>query len=166
RYRMAMRSAYRQTHMGRTRDELTGLYTHGFLHEHLGAQIAAAQAGRKYLTLGYFEIASLTKLNTAYGYAAGDHLLRQVGGIITSLVRAEDVPGRYHGGSLCVIMSETPKGEGQAALNRIGGVISNTEFAVMDVPEPVAVDFRNGSAELRDGDTPESLIQRAREDMG
>ncbi|MBT5859987.1 MAG: hypothetical protein HOH89_02405, partial [Alphaproteobacteria bacterium] len=64
------------------------------------------------------------------------------------------------------IMSETPKGEGQAALNRIGGVISNTEFAVMDVPEPVAVDFRNGSAELRDGDTPESLIQRAREDMG
>ena len=28
RYRMAMRSAYRQTHAGPTRDDLTGLYTH------------------------------------------------------------------------------------------------------------------------------------------
>ena len=89
-----------------------------------------------------------------------------MGDIVTGLVRAEDVPGRYHGRSLCVIMPETPKWEGQVALNRIGGVIANTEFSVLDVQEPVSVGFRNGSAELRDGDTSESLIQRAREDMG
>ena len=162
RYRMAMRSAYRQTHAGPTRDDLTGLYTHGFLHEHLAHQIADAQAGRKHLTLGYFEIAALAAVNANYGYAVGDHLLRQVGGIVTGLVRAEDVPGRYHGRSLCVIMPETPKWEGQPALNRIGGVIANTEFALLDVAEPVSVGFRNGSAEIRDGDTPESLIHRAR----
>ena len=68
--------------------------------------------------------------------------------------------------ALCVIMPETPKWEGQAALNRIGGVIANTEFALLDVAEPVSVGFRNGSAEIRDGDTPESLIHRARDDMG
>lgn len=165
RYRMAMWSAYRQTREGPTRDDLTGLYTHGFLHEHLSLHIRDAQAGRKHLTLGYFEVAALAQVNAKFGYAAGDKLLRQVGGIVNGLVRAEDVPGRYHGRSFCVIMPETPNWEGQVALNRIGGVVSNTEFALLGVDEPVFVSIRNGSAGLQDGDTPETLIDRAREDM-
>ncbi len=165
RYRMAMWSAYRHTHDGPTRDDLTGLYTRGFLHEHLSRHIRDAQAGRKHLTLGYFEVDGLSEVNTNFGYAAGDKLLRQVGGIVNSLVRAEDVPGRNHSRSFCVIMPETPNWEGQVALNRIGGVISNMEFALIGVDEPVFVSIRNGSAGLQDGDTPETLIDRAREDM-
>jgi len=49
-------------------------------------------------------------------------------------------------------------------LHRIAGFINFTEFALLDVGEPVKVHLQTGCAGLQAGDTAESLIARARAD--
>jgi two-component system cell cycle response regulator len=102
-------------------------------------------------------------VNNQIGYVAGDRLLRQIGTLIGNLVRGEDVIGRYSGDQFCVLLPETSLLESDPALHRIAGVISNTEFAVLGVDEPLHVAMKAGIASHELGDTSQTLIARARD---
>jgi len=165
RYRQAMLESYRETPDLATSDNLTGLYSHGFLHEHLTSQIADAERWGKHLSLGFFEVANLEAINRAQGYAAGDRLLRQIGRMIARLVRGEDLAARYGGKTFCVVQPETPEAVAVVALKRIAGVIDHTEFALPDVTEPIMVKLKVGRAGLEPGDDAATLIARARDKL-
>lgn len=162
RYRQAMLESYREAPDLATSDSLTGLYSHGFLHEHLTAQIADAERWGKHLSLGFFDVPGLAAINRAQGYAAGDRLLRQIGRMIARLMRGEDLAARYGGKTFCVVQPETPEEVAVVALNRIAGVINHTEFALPDSSEPVMVKLKVGRAGLETGDDAATLIARAR----
>jgi two-component system cell cycle response regulator len=162
RYRMSMLGVYREARHIMTSDGLTGLYTHGFLLEHLRAQIADAERGPKNLTIGVFDVKGMAVINSKYGYAAGDRLLRQIGGMIGGLARGEDLPARYGGEEFCVAMPDTPTDSASTAIHRIAGVVNQTEFAVFKVNEAVRVHLKTGYASLVGKETAEGLIQRAR----
>jgi len=92
-------------------DALTGLFSHGYLHVHLQKQIAECRSREKDLAIGFFDITNLTGLNGEYGYVTGNHLLRQIGGAIGGLVRAEDLPARFGGNnfvSSCPVATRKP----------------------------------------------------------
>lgn len=165
RYRQAMQRTYREALHIATSDSLTGLYSHGFLHEHLHSQIADASSRDKHLSIGFFDIARMAAVNIECGYAAGDHLVRQVGGLIGKLVRGEDLAARYSGEEFCVVLPETAEKEAVYALHRIAGVINHTEFALPGHDAPFSVKLDVGSAALEPGDTPELLILRARANL-
>jgi two-component system cell cycle response regulator len=162
RYRVSMQGVYREARHIMTSDGLTGLYTHGFLLEHLRAQIADAERGPKNLTIGMFDVKGMAAINSKYGYAAGDRLLRQIGGMIGGLARGEDLPARYGGEEFCVAMPDTPTDSAITAIHRIAGVINQTEFAVYQINEAVRVHLKTGYATLVGKETAEGLVQRAR----
>lgn len=162
RYRQAMQESYREAPDVATNDSLTGLYSYGFLHEHLRRQIADAERWSKHLSLGFLDVANIEAVNRAQGYAAGDRLLRQIGRLMARLVRGEDLAARYGGKTFCVVLPETPEDIAVVALNRIAGVIDHTEFALPDASEPVMVRLKVGRAGLEPGDAPTTLIARAR----
>jgi two-component system cell cycle response regulator len=162
RYRQAMQKTYREALHIATSDSLTGLYSHGFLHEHLRGQVDDAVARNKHLSIGFFDVAGMAALNAEHGYAAGDQLLRQIGRLIGFLVRGEDLAARYEGEEFCVVLPETSESEAVFALHRIAGVINYTEFALPGTDQPVGIKLEVGSATLEPGDTPETLISRAR----
>ena len=58
------------------------------------------------------------RINDTWGHAAGDHLLRQFGAEIQSLLRSTDRVGRW-GGDEFVIVIESPIEEAARSLDRV-----------------------------------------------
>lgn len=160
-YRIAMRGEFREMRNAMTSDGLTGLYSFGFLHEHLDDLIAAARTREKNLTVAFFDVQGLEHVNREFGYAGGDKVLRQVAAMLGSLVRGEDVLGRHGGDRFCVILPDTSLEHAQPVVQRIAGVITNTEFTVADDGEPIQVTLKAGVAALKPGETAELLVGRA-----
>ena len=139
RYRENMRELYAQLGDDITADRLTGLYTHGFLYAHLGRQLEDANRWNKNIAVGYIDVEEMIAINEDYGHAAGDHLLRELGGLIGGLVRGEDLVARVSGEEFCVIEPDTAHDVAEFALERIVGVIGNTEFRLPNVEHGVKV---------------------------
>ncbi|MBL6951351.1 MAG: diguanylate cyclase [Alphaproteobacteria bacterium] len=162
RYRQAMQEVYREGRHNSATDALTGLFSHGYLHTHLQKQITECESREKDLAIGFFDISDMTGINGEYGYAAGDQLLRQIGGAIGSLVRAEDLPARFGGDKFCIVLPDSTQESAHPVLNRIAGVINLTEFAIGNDSEPVKVHLQTGCAAVQANDSAERLIARAR----
>lgn len=155
-------SIYREASQLTGNDNLTGLYSHGFLHDHLSHLIAKAETRHKTLSVGFFDVTGMATINARYGYSAGDALLGQLGTIIGRLVRSEDLPARHGGQEFCVILPDTPMEAANVMIQRVAGVVAFTDFALHGVNEAVCVHLHTGSAELAPGDGVETLIGRAR----
>lgn len=165
RYRMALQLLFRDCKNSGTVDALTGLFNHGYLHAHLERQIAAARGTGKSLTVGVFEVADMARLNETVGFVGGDRLLRQLGGLITRLVRVEDLPARLSGHRFAVVLPDTPLEAARPVLHRLAGVINQTDFAVPGCSDPISVSMVAGSAELQTEEDPVGLVARARADL-
>lgn len=163
RYRLAMQRVLAACRDQDNQDSLTGLYNHGYLHDHLDRQIASARTSGKALSVGVFRVANMQALNRAIGYGAGDHLLRQVGSMLRGLVRIEDLPARLDGRRFGVVLPDTPRDAALPVLHRLAGVVNHTEFALADGETPIRVELLTGCAELAEGDDAQSLLRRARE---
>ena len=144
-----------------TSDSLTGLYSRGFLFEHLTTMIDEVGENSDAFSLATFEIRDMAGLNEAYGYATGDRMIRQVGDIMGLLLRGEDLTARYSGARFAAILPDTTPQEAEAAISRILAVIRFTEFSVPEISGPIQVDITSGVAGFQPGDDAKSLVSRS-----
>ena len=163
RYRENMRELYAQLGDDITADRLTGLYTHGFLHAHLARQLEDPNRWNKNIAVGYIDVEQMAEFNDVHGHVAGDYLLRELGALIGGLVRGEDLVARVGGEEFCVLEPDTAHDVAEFALERIVGVIGNTQFRLPKIEQTVQVNLTVGHASLEPGDSPEDLIARAQE---
>ena len=105
RFRDSLRSIYKEARHLATSDGLTGLYSRGFLLEHLRDMIKDSRAQGDVFSLAFLEIANIAAINSAYGFVVGDRIIRQVGEMMGYLVRGEDLTARYSGGQFCIILA-------------------------------------------------------------
>ena len=160
RFRDSLKSIYAKARHFATCDALTGLYNRGFLLEHLATVIADADRTSQSVSIAAATIANMAEINAMLGYAGGDRVIRQVGETIALLVRGEDLACRYSGSKFTIMLPDTAVENATHAVNRIKGVICNTEFAVEGHNHPIAVALHTGMAGLEKKDTAESLIAR------
>ena len=161
RYRGRMQKVYSRALHIETSDSLTGLYSYGFLHDYLAELIDSAGREKCPVAVGMFDVKGMADINKRYGYAAGDKLLRQTGGLIGRLVRGEDLTARYGGQTFCVIMPETAYGDAIMVMRRIVNIVAMTELGVTSDEAPVSVLLKLGCVMLEPGDSAESLLARA-----
>jgi two-component system cell cycle response regulator len=161
RYRGRMQKVYSRALHIETSDSLTGLYSYGFLHDYLAELIDSASREKCPVAVGMFDVKGMADINKRYGYAAGDKLLRQTGGLIGRLVRGEDLTARYGGQTFCVIMPETAYGDAIMVMRRIVNIVAMTEIGVTSDKAPVSVHLKLGCVMLEPGDNAESLLARA-----
>lgn len=88
-------------------DPLTDLFNHRYFHEQLLEEIYRAERYRRPLSLAMLDIDNFAYYNEAYGHAAGDTVLKQIGRMIKENTRQADTVSRYGGEEFMVILPET-----------------------------------------------------------
>jgi diguanylate cyclase (GGDEF)-like protein len=161
RYRSSLHQIYSEARHLITSDSLTGLYSHGYLLEHLGDEIAYAREHDRNLTVGFLDIHHMAEVNHQFGYATGDRILRQIGSLISRLVRGEDLPARYAGEEFCVVLPDTDGRAGGLVVSRLVNVTNFTEFTGSN-DQPCSVRIKGSSVQMAPGDTAEGMIRRAK----
>jgi len=91
-------------------DKLTGLYSRLTFENALEQEVLrAARTGRRFSLL-LLDLDALKPVNDRYGHDAGDRLLRAIGEVMRSGVRATDLAARLGGDEFVVILPETEVG--------------------------------------------------------
>lgn len=145
------RHAARERRLSRT-DELTGVYRRRAGEAALTQELERARRSERELALALLDIDGLRAVNDAEGYAGGDALLRHVAAAISATVRAYDVIVRWGGDEFVFAMPETTA---PVALERVAAI----QLAL--TARRAGASISAGNAQLRAGDTLDSLVARA-----
>lgn len=133
-------------------DELTGVFRRGTGELALTHEIDRSRRSGQSLVMAVIDIDALKAINDSQGHPAGDALLRDVAGAITSTLRSYDVTVRWGGDEFVCTLSEVTL---LVASERIAEI-----QRALAAARPGA-SFSTGLAELADDDTFETLLARA-----
>src|SRR2546425_10881350 len=79
------------------RDPLTGLFNRRYMEESLVRELRRAAANQRRLGAIMLDLDKFKVFNDTYGHAAGDTLLRELGGFLRARTRGADIACRYGG---------------------------------------------------------------------
>lgn len=155
------------------RDELTGLYNHGYLQECLMNQVQVAERYERPLAVLLLDIDHFKVVNDIHGHHAGDMVLRAVAETLGETVREVDVVARYGGEEFVVVMPETETAQALAAGERLRAAIEDRAVhirsAVSGPPGPVYLQVTASigvAAFPGDGLSPTELLAAADSGLG
>ena len=140
-------------------DSLTGLLVRGALEGRLAAEVGRARRHNRQVSVVFFDVRGLKRINDVHGHGAGDRLLREVGALLTATSRDHDVCGRI-GGDECVVVLPEDDGAGADAFReRVSGALPQ---ARANVGLTTDWDLTSGVATFpNDGLTPGDLLDAA-----
>jgi diguanylate cyclase (GGDEF)-like protein len=95
--------AARHTHELTVRDPLTRVFNRRHLEERFASEVAFANRHKTPLSLLLLDIDGFKRINDTYGHVAGDSTLRVLARTLLTMVRVEDVVGRYGGEEFAVL---------------------------------------------------------------
>ena len=145
-----------------TRDSLSGLFTHGYFQEHLGKCLVKAKYAKEPVALMIIDVDNFKKINDNYGHPQGDALLKQLGGLIRSVVPSTDVVCRYGGDEFTVTMLNTDMVKGSILAEKIREKVEAYEFVLG--PQIVHITVSGGVADFpEECGSKKELVRRADE---
>jgi diguanylate cyclase (GGDEF)-like protein len=157
----ALSSTVRELELLATTDELTGLHNRRSLLQRLKFETARAKRFRTPLSAVMIDLDCFKKINDDYGHAAGDQVLANVGRLLRESVRVIDIPGRYGGEELCVILPNTPiEGACKFAETLRAKIESQLHYSGVRVV-PVTASLGVGSFDHMEIADAESLLRQA-----
>jgi diguanylate cyclase (GGDEF)-like protein len=127
-------------------DGLTQIYNRRHWQESLEQEYAKARRHEKNLSLIMLDLDHFKLLNDNYGHQCGDMVLIEVSALISSLLRVEDVFGRYGGEEFAIILPETSLSGAIGLAQRICNSIAATALTYKDQTLKVTVSL--GVAQL------------------
>ncbi|PKN07434.1 MAG: GGDEF domain-containing protein [Deltaproteobacteria bacterium HGW-Deltaproteobacteria-8] len=137
-------------------DRLTGLANRRRLEEALQTEVLRARRYGKPFSVILLDIDHFKKINDQFGHQAGDNVLIAIAGLLTRTARETDVAGRYGGEEFLLVCPETVVQVVAALAERL-----RVEFTTTDFPLVGQVTSSFGVAEFIQGDSVESLVERA-----
>lgn len=93
-------------HLSRT-DSLTGLLNHGAWKDLLQVEFTRSQALERNCCVALIDVDHFKSINDQYGHIVGDSVLKVLSQALRDNIRASDLPGRYGGDELCLILPNT-----------------------------------------------------------
>jgi len=142
-----------------TRDALTGIANRFAYDERIAQEFKRYRRFRQPLTLVAWDLDRFKMLNDSYGHRAGDRVLHAFATVLREKVRETDFVARYGGEEFVMLLVGTGATAAHAVAETIRVEIGRLGFHFRG--KPVSVTASCGIAEVRDGDTPESLFDRA-----
>ncbi len=141
-------------------DGLTQIYNRRHWQESLEQEFAKAKRHSKSLSLVMLDLDYFKLLNDNYGHQCGDMVLIEVSKLIGSLLRVEDIFGRYGGEEFAIILPETDLSGAIELAERICSAVAKKSLEYNG--EEINVTISLGVAQLRNKEVSyEGLISQA-----
>ena len=137
-------------------DGLTGVHNRRYFHETLAREMARAHRYGRQLAVVIFDLDDFKLTNDRVGHLAGDAVLAEAAQRMLSVVRTADVPCRVGGDEFAVVLPESDAEDAEFLAGRIADAISARPIGAAGT-----LSLSAGVAELRPGDRPNDLFQRA-----
>jgi len=139
-------------------DALTNVHNRRYFHETLAREVARAQRYQRRLSLIVFDLDDFKAVNDRVGHLAGDAVLAEASERMLSVVRSADVACRVGGDEFAIVLPESSGEDAELLAGRIARAIS-----VRPIGAAGTLFLSAGVAELRPGDRPNDLFERADE---
>ncbi|MBN1593639.1 MAG: diguanylate cyclase [Candidatus Coatesbacteria bacterium] len=142
-------------------DGLTQLYNHRYFQERLAAEFSRSMRHGTPVSLVLIDLDHFKEVNDLHGHQAGDDVLIGFSKTLKSEMRPSDLPARYGGEELVVILPETDADGALAIAERVRKALGSQSFIGRD-GHRFTVTASFGIATLRgDMPNPAALINAA-----
>jgi diguanylate cyclase (GGDEF)-like protein len=127
-------------------DELTGVFNRRRFRQLLLVEIERAKRGNRSLPLLMIDIDNFKRVNDTHGHGVGDHVLRELGRLLTAEMRRNDHVARYGGEEFTVILTETGREGALAVAERIRKAVEEQDFEPEGLEEAIRLTVSIGMA--------------------
>jgi diguanylate cyclase (GGDEF)-like protein len=124
-------------------DELTGLFNVRQFHERMDGEIERADRFGNPLSLVMLDIDKFKAVNDSYGHLQGDVVLVEVARVLRRLSRDVDLPARYGGEEMAIVLPQTDLVGAQQQAERVRSAIESMNIQRLDGggPLPITASF-------------------------
>lgn len=140
-------------------DTLTRIPNRLAWEQRIAGELARWQRFRQATCVLAWDIDAFKGINDRYGHRAGDKVLVVVAELLAAGIRGTDFVARYGGEEFVMLLPGTSLANGAAIADQTRQAIAETGFHFRSAP--VSVTISCGATELRDGDTPDDVFERA-----
>ncbi len=132
-------------------DPLTGISNRRAFDDAIASQFAMISRYKVCFSVAIFDIDHFKQVNDQRGHLQGDKILQKVARLLDESVRETDILARYGGDEFVVLMPHT----------ELEGARGLAERLRNKVESETTITISGGIAEALDGDTPETIMDRA-----
>lgn len=158
----ALRSDIEKVRKASLTDALTGLANRKYFDERLADALKEAQKSGEPLCLLLADIDRFKTFNDNWGHQTGDQVLRLVARTLSDNVKGRDTPVRFGGEEFAVLLPNTTLDNAVRLADQIRRAVEGKSVIRRSTGEKLAnITVSFGVAELKPGDTAETLIARA-----
>ncbi|QWP77485.1 diguanylate cyclase [Lysobacter sp. K5869] len=144
-----------------TYDKLTGVITRDAVEDMLRINIEKAHAAGSPLSVVFVDIDHFKSINDLYGHSAGDEALRIVALRIRNWLPTGHLVARYGGDEMLLVLIGLHQSEALVLAGALRETVSRNPLAIDGATVPLGLSM--GVADLRPGDSSETLLRRADE---
>jgi len=141
-------------------DPLTGAYNRRYLTVKLQEEVDRAARTKRPFSLVMLDIDHFKQINDRFGHHAGDTALKALVEMIKKRIRKIDAVARWGGEEFLILLPETSGANAAALAEELCGTLYRE-----DIPEVGQMTASFGVAAYREGDSIDSLVNRADDQM-
>lgn len=145
-----------------TTDGLTGLANRRAFDEALSREFSRANRYSRPVSLLMIDLDHFKRVNDVHGHLAGDAALRQVGVLLRTNIRRDDLAGRLGGEEFGVLLPEIDQAGALRVGEKLLGFVRERRFVFEGVPVPLTISVGAATRSVQDRQ-PQDLVRRADE---
>lgn len=147
-------------------DHLTGFPNHRAITDRVEALLEGVRLHGDSFALIFFDCDHFKRINDTYGHTIGDTVLRLLGQRASSVLREEDMVGRYGGEEFVVILPGASTCKALQVAEDMLRAVEREPLLVVENKEPIYCTISIGlSCAPEDGTTAEELLRKADDAM-
>ncbi len=147
------------------KDTLTGTYNKGFITKLLDTIMTQSGRSKRLVSIAMVDIDRFKNINDTYGHIAGDMVLKDIAGLLSTHLRAVDKFGRFGGEEFLIIFDRTSLNDARVISERIRKMVMEhkTVYESHDIKLTISIGLAsNEDKQIQDS---ESFIKLADENL-